>query len=1091
MDFVIDTRDFVGGGLIAADDDTSEVTVAGFGRGETEIPVVIQPVTVTGTNTTTSDYDTDDTFEFIIGNPDAAPDGGTFTVTLGSETTAEMGPNVSSKTLQDELSAMFLANGKPACIVRKRGEGVYRATGATDGVLTTATVTIGADDLWPLSTGTVMEESLGGASARYSLLIVLRQVPPVYQDDFDADTVSSSGTVNINTIEMYQESQRHPGNSFKMPLLIRRTRDNEIRNLYGPVDVTIFKDSLNPGTATPTSPGSGGGSSTGISQIYVIKEDGTVTNYTPSADTDVARGTALVAAAAAATSGSQVVVGPGDYDVGTTVLILPAGVDLKGGGRDVTRILSQVLSNTAGCMVQPRDGAVISDLSIIANASSLTEFQLPIGVFANDPFEQRPVQTPATNVTLRNLYISGTSDGIFLDDSDNETPMSWVVEDCIISTRYDAIATNSPSITLRVTNCDLTVSGPFPTVSSNFARGAYLAGPLNSSSWIGCRITATNTTPANAGAVFIVSTNSTHIFSSCVFDVVSGGKDFNTTGDVRIADVFRADGGALQITGTPTYLTATGSGRTVRETSPTLVTPVLGTVAAGSVLTNATGLPLTTGVTGTLPAANGGTALTSYAIGDILYASGATTLSKLADVATGNSLISGGVTTAPSWGKIGLTTHVSGTLPVANGGTGITSIGTGVATALGVNVGSAGAFTVYGGVGNFTTLTATGQVSLSPANTVTISPTGGTGSVYIQGATAGNMDNMIIGATTPLAANFTTIGAAARGTGAFTTLAANSTGQVTGTLTGGDGTGATWILASNLSGATDPTITFGDAIITLSTNAAASTLALGGATIGSDALGITGTARISGALTLGTSGILVGGANLIEQRNGTNPQIFRVYATTDSGTANYERFQIVTQAGNCILQHAIAGTGVARNIQVQMGGSFFVSAGNSGPQLQVGTGGIIQTVKTTTYNNIATVSGGMPAEYATVDLTAQTAAKAATTIYTPAATGMFRISVYLQVTTAATTSSVLGGTTGVVLTYNDGDGNVAQSDTMALMTAAGAIALNSATNTTATNLNGTTVIYARTGVAIQYAIDYTSVGVTPMAYAAHLKVEAL
>ena len=42
-------------------------------------------------------------------------------------------------------------------------------------------------------------------------------------------------------------------------------------------------------------------------------------------------------------------------------------------------------------------------------------------------------------------------------------------------------------------------------------------------------------------------------------------------------------------------------------------------------------------------------------------------------MATGNALISGGVNTAPSWGKIGLTTHVSGTLPVANGGTGITN----------------------------------------------------------------------------------------------------------------------------------------------------------------------------------------------------------------------------------------------------------------------------------------------------------------------------------------------------------------------------------------------------------------------------------
>jgi hypothetical protein len=70
-----------------------------------------------------------------------------------------------------------------------------------------------------------------------------------------------------------------------------------------------------------------------------------------------------------------------------------------------------------------------------------------------------------------------------------------------------------------------------------------------------------------------------------------------------------------------------------------------------------------------VPATAGGTGQTSYAVGDLLYANTTTTLAKLADVATGNSLISGGVGVAPSWGKIGLTTHVSGVLPVANGGT--------------------------------------------------------------------------------------------------------------------------------------------------------------------------------------------------------------------------------------------------------------------------------------------------------------------------------------------------------------------------------------------------------------------------------------
>ena len=57
--------------------------------------------------------------------------------------------------------------------------------------------------------------------------------------------------------------------------------------------------------------------------------------------------------------------------------------------------------------------------------------------------------------------------------------------------------------------------------------------------------------------------------------------------------------------------------------------------------------------------------------------------------------------------------------------------------------------------GTFTNLTATGVVSLSPANqNVTLSPTG-SGEVIINPATAGTMDNLVIGGTTPKAASVT------------------------------------------------------------------------------------------------------------------------------------------------------------------------------------------------------------------------------------------------------------------------------------------------------------------------------------------------
>ena len=71
--------------------------------------------------------------------------------------------------------------------------------------------------------------------------------------------------------------------------------------------------------------------------------------------------------------------------------------------------------------------------------------------------------------------------------------------------------------------------------------------------------------------------------------------------------------------------------------------------------------------------ARGGTGFATYAVGDLLYADTTASLAKLADVATGSALISGGVGVAPSWGKIGLTTHISGVLGIANGGTALST----------------------------------------------------------------------------------------------------------------------------------------------------------------------------------------------------------------------------------------------------------------------------------------------------------------------------------------------------------------------------------------------------------------------------------
>jgi hypothetical protein len=91
---------------------------------------------------------------------------------------------------------------------------------------------------------------------------------------------------------------------------------------------------------------------------------------------------------------------------------------------------------------------------------------------------------------------------------------------------------------------------------------------------------------------------------------------------------------------------------------------------------------------GVLPVVNGGTGLSSYTTGDIVYASASGTLAGLTDIATGNVLLSGGAGVAPSYGKVVFGTHTSGTNSVSQGGTGVSTL-TGLAYGNGTSAFSA------------------------------------------------------------------------------------------------------------------------------------------------------------------------------------------------------------------------------------------------------------------------------------------------------------------------------------------------------------------------------------------------------------------
>jgi hypothetical protein len=528
------------------------------------------------------------------------------------------------------------------------------------------------------------------------------------------------------------------------------------------------------------------------------------------------------------------------------------------------------------------------------------------------------------------------------------------------------------------------------------------------------------------------------------------------TGTVTIPTPFTL--GAISVTTTGTQLnylasatgtTGTASTNVVFSTSPTLVTPALGTPSA-LVLTNATALPLTTGVTGVLPTANIAVALANQTSINGLSISASTGTLAVANAKTltfSNTLtFTGTDTSSVAFGTGGTVAYTNvaalssltsvGALTTGSLGTGFVIGGvtmtlgsdatgdtyyrasTGVLTRLGIGT-TGQVLTVAAGLPSWAAASSAVSSVVNSDGTLTISPT--TGSVVA--SLALGHANSWTGIQTDLQANIQVTS-----TDGF--VLSNNTASLVGTTAQWSPRlhfiGSAWKSAATAASQTDDWIveeqTVTGSAVTAS-NLVFSFQINGGGYVPSFAIGANaapslGAINTSGAILQLPSGSAAnppieygptGGGFFYDGNNiglaaGTG-QVARV----KSGSINLGTSVVLSWA-NAAMPTSATDIGLARNAA----GVLEVDNATAGTYRDLQLRNLSMSGLNTNYNGVATAGLGHPAIYGYGRQTGQTAADASVATYTLGASdGSFLISANVLVTTSVT------HTFTVTCTYTD------------------------------------------------------------------------